>query len=74
LDPERIWRTVVDLSVVELLLLGCLAVVVLSGIFVAALMYGRLALDQWRTYRRRHLQRQAWIEGHAKVPGKQSEP
>jgi hypothetical protein len=75
MDPQRIWRTFVDLSVFELLLLACLSAVVLAGLVVAGVMYGRLALDNWRTYRRRHLQRRAWIEGHAKLPGKeQSEP
>jgi hypothetical protein len=67
MDPARIWQTVVQLSAIELVLLGCLTVVALGGMLVATAMYGRLAVDEWRANRSRSRRRKAWIEGHTKV-------
>jgi hypothetical protein len=67
MDSARIWQTVVQLSVIELVLLGCLTVVALGGMLVATAMYGRLVVDEWRANRSRSVRRKAWIEGHTKV-------
>jgi hypothetical protein len=61
---SNVWTAFTRLSFSEMAALGLLMAIALAALSVAAIAYGRIVLDEWKTRRIRSRRVKAYNDGH----------
>jgi len=64
---SNVWTAFNRLSLWEVAALGVLTAIAVAGLSVAAIAYGRIVLDEWKTRRARSLRAKAYNDGHRRA-------